>query len=153
MTHVSVETAKTLIKIIHPKLTFVNGVSGSGKHEFLDYCKRNEFSAMKLDSSKSDEELKNSILRRLRTTPPHIPILISGNLESTDRILEIFSDELELFTYLFLYINNNKKFYEKIKLKGKTESPKSLAKQLISQNKKVYSEHSETMDLLTVLVN
>jgi hypothetical protein len=153
---VSEENAVKIIAVTHPRVTFVGGVYGSGKKRFSDNFKaRGSFNVHRISKGSTPLESKSAVSKILKASPPHVSIVIAGDVSSPEDLSEIFAGDAELFTFVFLYINNPKRYYEKIKSKPSLPrddvSAKEFAKLSISASKSSYEKFKESFDVLTVL--
>jgi hypothetical protein len=185
---VDMDRAIKLIECVRPRLCYVNGIFGSGKTYFAEHFKAEGYNVLSLD--KIYTRIQNTPLESMRdrlVTEVHshlrrftgvVPIIVEGFLRDPAIIQDIFSEEFEIFTYVYIYPNNPKRYKERIESNMAKEgwhlahipysfppsiidltstsegkSNNTIIRELIDINKKVYESHLSACDsrMLTVL--
>jgi hypothetical protein len=162
----------------------VNGIFGTRRAEFAAYFKNEGFNVLSLGniydrvSSKSDDlepiEIHNEIVKIVHAYLSRFdgttPCIVEGFIRNAQLIADIFSGDFELFTYVYTYPNNAKRYKERLlsiaasenweptkdkysippnllsdtelqELKENGKHANSTVKKLIGVNSEIYGDH------------
>lgn len=124
---VDIEKAIKLIKCVRPRITYINGLFGSGKTYITDEFKKDGFSVLSLDKiyariDRSDtqdvlgiqELLVKEVHAHLRRFESSVPVIIEGFMKDPVVLRDIFTGEFEIFTYAYMYPNNPKRYKDRL---------------------------------------
>jgi len=125
---VDIEKAVNLILCVRPRICYVNGLFGSGKTYFTEKFKSEGFNVLSLDkiyaringssADMSYEQIQDTLVNEIRTHLQRfegsIPVIVEGFMRDPEILHKIFTEEFELFTYIYMYPNNAKRYKERL---------------------------------------
>lgn len=121
---VDIEKAIKLIRCVRPRITYINGLFGSGKTYITNQFKSDGFSVLSLDKiyariDRSDnkniqEHLMKEVHSHLRRFESSVPVIIEGFMKDPAVLRDIFTGEFEIFTYAYMYPNNAKRYKDRL---------------------------------------
>jgi hypothetical protein len=196
---VEIDRAIKLILCVRPRITFVNGIFGSGKTYFSERFKSEGFNVISLDkiyarmhkiADAGDANIVDAEMRRMLVTDIQthlqrfegsVPVIIEGFVRNPMILHEIFTNAFELFTYVFMYPNNPKRYKDRLlqamvvrnwsfehtpysfpphilddqelkKLRTSGKGANTVVKKLIETNRMIYEEHLKAFDHRIVTV-
>ncbi len=162
-----------IIRAVHPPIVLVNGLISTRVNEFCDRLRDNNFSIYEIKGEDVNVAQIQSYMAKAKSSFNHYPIVFKASILDPEIIYEIFDDD-RLFTYIYLYPNNQLGYRDRIsadidsgsfaipayypqKIADVHSSGKSvshLVVALTNLNKEIYTRHLETFDkgILTILV-
>lgn len=192
---VDYEKAERLLTCVRPRIMFINGVFGTGKSHIAEVFKKYGYNVISLDriyeriNSDIDKiptiGIRKAVVSEVRAHLMRfegtIPIVVEGFIRDPTLVSDIFSDQYDIFTYVYMYPNNPKRYKERIihsmkehewklsnvpygippdllnddeleELRTSGRGANTAIRKLVDINKKIYKEHLEEFDNVVITV-
>jgi hypothetical protein len=166
-----------ILKCINPSILFINTLISNQKDYFSSELKKIGFSVYEINGDlKSQINKVQSYLSRTMKTLNHSSLALLGTVFNPEDIEDLFSGDCQIFSYIYLYPNNQQKYKERIISDIQTKSfnvslypddIRALVKdnmndnafnkltlKLSELNKNIYQKHLDLFDdkIFTVLI-
>lgn len=192
---ISYDKAELMLNCVRPRIMFINGIFGTGKTHLAQSFKDNDSNVLSLDriykrlngsvSTLPSSEIRAVVISEIRSYLKRFdgstPIVIEGFIHDPTVVQDIFSNEFEIFTYVYMYPNNAKRYKDRLiesmnsrnwsfedtpysippdliqdkdleELRNSGKGANTAVRKLLEINKRIYEAHLEAFDSSIITV-